>query len=339
MTSGKFKQEISSAVISRTDNIGDVILTLPLVNETGMVFENSEIHFAVKEETAVLLKHSPVRFETIAVADTDGLAERKNKLQNAGAQLAILARPDLLSASAFFMLGTKYRVGTAYRWYSPLFTDRVREHRKTGKKHESEYNLNLLRQFAGNSPAIIPEKLLGYTENELQQFRYKMKQFTLNAGNDYIVIHPGSRGSAFDISSEQFRVLAGKLHVNFPKLRLVYTGIDKELNKVSDSMPDHGNGVVLNLCGKLTLRELMILIDGGRLFISNSTGPIHIAGALNRKVLGFYPNNPPVNQERWKPLGKYVRIITPEDGSDNMESVDMDKAFRYAAEMIRASSV
>ena len=31
----------------------------------------------------------------------------------------------------------------------------------------------------------------------------------------------------------------------------------------------------------------MILTDNSELFVSNSTGPIHLAGALNKKIIGF----------------------------------------------------
>ena len=63
----------------------------------------------------------------------------------------------------------------------------------------------------------------------------------------------------------------------------------------------------------------MILIDSSSLFISNSTGPIHIAGALKKKIIGFYPNTIPMTAARWRPLCDKTIILSPEQSSDMSE--------------------
>ena len=75
------------------------------------------------------------------------------------------------------------------------------------------------------------------------------------------------------------------------------------------------------MTGKLNLRELLILTDHTELFISNSTGPVHIAGALNKKIIGFYPNEKPMSETRWGPLGNNVIVIKPNSISDDMSKI------------------
>ena len=77
----------------------------------------------------------------------------------------------------------------------------------------------------------------------------------------------------------------------------------------------------LSITGKTNLRELLILIDNTMLFISNGTGPIHLAGALNKNIIGFYPNEVPVNDVRWKPLSDYAVIFKPEKVKDSMDTI------------------
>ena len=78
----------------------------------------------------------------------------------------------------------------------------------------------------------------------------------------------------------------------------------------------------------------MILIDKCKLFVSNSTGPIHIAGALNRKIIGFYPNSAPMNAVRWKPLSNQAVIISPETG-DDMRTINNKLAAEAVDELLR----
>ena len=68
----------------------------------------------------------------------------------------------------------------------------------------------------------------------------------------------------------------------------------------------------------------MILIDNSKLFISNSTGPIHIAGALNKNIIGFYPNLAPMNEIRWKPLSENAVILSPENTGGNMDEIKVE---------------
>ncbi|MBK9226656.1 MAG: hypothetical protein IPL67_06300 [Ignavibacteria bacterium] len=112
--------------------------------------------------------------------------------------------------------------GTAYCWYSFLYNLRVKEHRKFADKHESEYNLNLLREFVEmDENCRVPERLLNYEERE-KGFSGKGYFFWYITWTKYIIIHPGSRGSAKDISLEQFREIGIKLLAAYPDHKIVY---------------------------------------------------------------------------------------------------------------------
>jgi ADP-heptose:LPS heptosyltransferase len=329
--------EIKSVLISRTDNIGDVILTLPLVYVARCVFKNAEVIFYVNEKLKPLLNRMGMNVNILTEDEQQNYRDRKRLFAKHKFDLAIFAKPRFDLALMLFQLGTKFRVGTAYRWYSFLYNLRVKEHRKFADKHESEYNLNLLREFTGiDENCRVPERLLNYDENERTDFLERAKTFGLSHGNKYIVIHPGSRGSARDISLEQFREIGIKLLAAYPDHKIVYTGLESEMEIVTNSMPNEANERMINLAGKLSLRELMILIDNSKLFISNSTGPIHIAGALNKNIIGFYPNSAPVNDVRWKPLGTNVTIFKPNDGSDNMLLIDTNEVVSSAGRHLKA---
>jgi len=78
----------------------------------------------------------------------------------------------------------------------------------------------------------------------------------------------------------------------------------------------------------------MILTDHSELFISNSTGPIHLAGALNKKIIGFYPNEKPMSDTRWGPLGNNVIIIKPDTGSDDMSKISASEIMNASKKLL-----
>ena len=64
-----------------------------------------------------------------------------------------------------------------------------------------------------------------------------------------------------------------------------------------------------NLAGKFSLKKLLAFLNEVDLFVSNSTGPLHIAGALDTNVLGLYPNLRPASVRRWVPWDQIENCI------------------------------
>ena len=78
--------------------------------------------------------------------------------------------------------------------------------------------------------------------------------------------------------------------------RLVLVGAPSELeyvNTIIEGLSPHARAQTTNLAGKLSLGELFAVIDEAHCVITNDTGPMHIAYALNRPtVCLFGPSNP-----------------------------------------------
>jgi ADP-heptose:LPS heptosyltransferase len=56
---------------------------------------------------------------------------------------------------------------------------------------------------------------------------------------------------------------------------------------------------LIDTTGVLSLRELLGVIDGSRLVISTDSGPFHIAGALQRPLIGLFRSSRPEHAERY----------------------------------------
>src|SRR5207302_3372087 len=103
---------------------------------------------------------------------------------------AIFLKPFRRLMTAAWLARVPLRVGTGYRWYSFLLNRRVYEHRSDFSRHESAYNLGLLRGL-GLSPGEVTQPRLVVTAEEQEWAR----AFLGGAARLRVVVHPGGFSS------------------------------------------------------------------------------------------------------------------------------------------------
>jgi ADP-heptose:LPS heptosyltransferase len=129
-----------------------------------------------------------------------------------------------------------------------------------------------------------------------------------------VIIHPGSGGSSRDWPLESFAKLAENLKSQ-KNVDIIITGARQEEEKVRDLL-GRLQGRAVSFAGLLGLKELAALIRSASLFISNSTGPLHLAVAVGTPVLGFYPQITAMSAQRWGPYGGTSRVLVPDKPVD-----------------------
>ena len=222
--------------------------------------------------------------------------------------LAIVAFPRFRISLLLFLAGIPTRVGTGYRWYSFLFNRRVFEHRKTGERHESEYNVGLLKPL-GVMDKRPPRPHLTVLEEDKLAALGVMHEIGIQQGEPLVILHPGSGGSARDWRSVNFGRLANAL--NNEGYKVVVTGGPGE-NEIVNHVVEHSEGKSMAVVNRFNLRQLAAFISKADLFVSNSTGPLHIAAAVGTPVIGFYPDIPACSERRWGPLSGRKKVFTPD---------------------------
>jgi len=331
--------DIKKIIVSRTDNLGDVILTLPLITQIKKTFPQAKITFLIKHYVYDLIKDYPgiYDFAFIDELNTSFALKTYFKQKNFDAIFNVYPRFEIALAS--FLTGIKYRIGTGYRWYSYLFNKKIYEHRKTADKHEAVYNLNLLNSLSESKNDFTPEFCFNVSEDEINKLEQKLKQFDFEVNSDFIIVHIPSKGSASRLPTGKFIEFIDIFHTEFKFHKIILTGVQEERQEIEyvveslkEKLKDKSN--VINLCGKLSLSELKVLISKCKLFVSNSTGPIHIAGALNKNIIGFYPHLLPANKNRWKPLSSNAVILEPET-DDDMNSIKNERIMLEARKLLK----
>ena len=342
--------EPKNILLVRTDRIGDVILSLPLVGIIKRHYPNSKVTFLLRNYTKALAESYPGIDNVLILKEDNGktiLFENIAEIKKYNFDSCIIVYPTFKIALILFLSGIKKRIGTGYRWYSIFFNKKIYEHRKYGEKHELEYNIALLKNLGIDEE--INENSVSFNiqiKKENEQFVNEILAVT-NFKNELptVIIHPGSSGSAVDLPISKFKELASLMAQQL-NANIVLTGSESEENICSEI--NDGNKFI-NVAGKFNLNQLIALISKADLLIANSTGPIHIAAALGKNVVGFYPKIAACSPNRWGPYTNKKNIFMPEITCSNctkkqceelncMNSINVNKVFEKVKTVVNKVS-
>ena len=338
-------REFENVLIVRTDRIGDVVLTLPMIPALHAKFHGRKISMLLRSYTQELVDGF-AGLDSILTYDHGGTPKAffriLSELRKRRFDLVFVVHPTFRLALLMLLAGIPMRVGTGYRWYSFLFNRRVFEHRRTAEKHEAEYNLSLL-QAIGCDIRSIPSIALVVSAAAKNAAVQEVKRLGFDAREKLVILHPGSGGSARDWSAQNFGDLARALKND--DCSVVVTGSSSEESLVEEVVR-RSNGTAAASAGRLSLKELAAFIGSARLFVSNSTGPLHIAAAVGTPVIAFYPPIQECSPRRWGPLTEKKLLFAADNalcsrckggacqGNDCMDQITVDRILQAARKLL-----
>jgi heptosyltransferase-2 len=302
------KKRLQNILVVRTDRIGDVILTLPTIEALKLNFPQARVAMLVNSYTAGLVEGSANVLLYNKGNRPKPFFEMLSELRSERFDAGIVAFPRFRIALLLWLAGIPVRVGTGYRWYSFLFNKKIYEHRKTVEKHEAEYNLSLLKGL-GCEISSIPEVKIVISEQERKKASDIRRSLRILDSDQMVLLHPGSGGSARTWNPDNFSFLAAELEKK--GFSVVITGGEPEKHLVHSVAQKAGEGVT-PFVSTLSLKEFAAFIQTAKLFVANSTGPLHIAAAVQTPVIGFYAPVQVMSPKRWGPLTEKKEIFIPD---------------------------
>jgi heptosyltransferase III len=297
------KLEPKRILISRTDSIGDVMLTFPMCAWLKEKYSSCEIFFLGKSYTqAIIESFSAIdHFVDINELEDKPVLEKVQFLRALKLDAFIHVFPDKILASLAKRAKIPHRVGTSHRAYHLLTCNhRINFSRKNSILHEAQLNFKLLKPFGCNK---IPtwEELNVYTscfKAPTVELPLALKTF-LSRNDKQVILHPKSQGSAMEWGLDNFNELAKKfIALGYG---VIFTGTEKEGEMFRHSLP--ASTEVFDSTGSLSLPQLICLIQKTDVLVACSTGPLHIAGFLNKRTIGLFSPRRPIHPGRWRPLG------------------------------------
>ncbi len=285
-------------VLSRTDNLGDVILTLPMAGYLKSRLPDVQIYFIGKTYTKPIIEACAF---VDYFLDKEEILANPDKLAEIQANTIIFVFPDIKLAKIAHFLKIPSRIGTSHRWFHWLYTNkRVNFSRKKSDLHEAQLNFKLLQPILGNCDLSLSELRPFFGLEPSENALSNVKKLITNKKN--IIFHPKSKGSAREWTVENFYQLAQILPPT--EYQIFITGVSEEGESVKKEKPEFfALPHVENLCGKLNLSELIAFISLSDGLVAASTGPLHIAAAMGKLAIGIYPPMRPIHPGRWQPIG------------------------------------
>ena len=123
--------------------------------------------------------------------------------------------------------------------------------------------------------------------------------------NAPIVFCPGAEyGPAKRWPAHHFAELAQKLASKDDPAWILGSAADKS---IGDDIVQRASGCAINLCGRTSLEQAIDLIATARLVVSNDSGLMHVAAALNRPLLALYGSSSPAYTP---PLSTHAKIVS-----------------------------
>ena len=293
-------------LVSRTDAIGDVVLTLPVCGQLKRMFPGCRVVLIGRTYTAAVAAACPLVDDFLDVDELLRLpaAAQVAVFRGFEAHAIVHVFPNKNLAWLARKANIPVRIGTRNRWFHWLTCNRlVALSRLNSPLHEAQLNLQLLQPLGKSEvlplPLVAELGKLAPTELLAPQWLQLLENRQLTQLN--IILHPRSRGSAREWGLHNFGQLAQLLHR--AGHRVFVTGTAAEGEELADWLAENAASITANLTGQLSLPQLIAFIDGADGLVAGSTGPLHLAVALGRHALGLYPPIRPMHPGRWAPLG------------------------------------
>lgn len=282
---------IERILIRAVNWLGDAVMTTPAIGAIRASFPAAHITLLATPLVAELFSpHDQIN--DVMIYDKKGrhagLAGRLRialELRAKRFDLAILLQNAFDAALITWLARIPVRMGYRTDGRGTLLTHGCPLSGETKRLHHVEYYLKMLENF----DIAAPEKrlFLEITDEEERAIASTLLDDGIVAGDFLIGVNPGATyGAAKRWYPERFAAVADELRRQCGgKVLIVGSTAEKEIAfEIAAAM----EGASLNLAGRTSVRELMALIKRCNFFITNDSGPMHIAAAFGVPLVAVF---------------------------------------------------
>ena len=283
------KRRIKRILIITLSNIGDAILTAPVVEALRNNFPHAHIALLVSPRAYPVFKYDPRINKKI-------IYEKRLSFRN---KLALVSRLrhdkydlliDLRNTAFGALIGAKY--------HTPIFTKAPRT--LLHMKHKHLWKLDAL----GLDASGIAMPFVYFGEDEECNVQRLLKRFNVKDGQSIIAIAPGARNKTKPWKKDGYVQLIKR--ISREKHGKVILVGDEDDRSLADEIAGQIRPKPHNACGKTSIGELAYLLTKCRLLISNDSAPMHLAWAMDTPVVAIFG---PTSHIKYAPVGPHHRVI------------------------------
>jgi len=302
-------------LIIRNDRLGDFMLAWPSFALLKKQYPDAELTALVPAYTQAIAEICPWIDKTIidpqsssSLQDIKQLVPRI-KSEKFDASISLFSQTRI--ALALWLSRTPIRVAPATKIAQIFYNRKLTQRRSRSLKPEYKYNIDLINYFISNNgddlvSAPLPPYLV-FDDRELTSIKNNfLEDNKISDTKKLIFIHPGCGGSATNLSTSQYSDLIQNL-------------ANSNLHFVITTIYSSTKGIV-------EFSKILCISD---LFISGSTGPLHLVAAANKNTAAFYPAHRSATLLRWQTVNTEThRLSFTHDTNKDMSSINAKDAAR-----------
>lgn len=315
-----------SILIVTLSNLGDVIMTTPVMMTLASKFPQANITIVVGPKARCLLEKSPHIYRIIVYDKRAKLLAKWKFLQELRKEKYDWV-VDLRNTAIPFLVSCKKR--------SPLF-------RKFKKINMRERHLEILTMM-GLSVGY-PASFRFFDQADEKSCLQKLAPKGILEQSGWILVAPGAASERKRWSVEYFREVVLRL-LDRTNQKILLVGAENE-RSIAEAVKKHMRPSVQVLCGETTMPETAALISKASLVIANDSAIMHLGYELGTPTIGVFG---PTDHKKYGHEGKYFRIALEDAslcscGSHKLPYAERscfhdlgpDKVFELAMELLNA---
>ncbi|MGI9301947.1 MAG: glycosyltransferase family 9 protein [Gammaproteobacteria bacterium] len=324
-------------LVVRNDKLGDFMLSWPAFAILKQSLPDVSIHALVPEYTREMAQVCPWIDDVVLDPGPQCNALELARILKPVRYSAMIALFSTLRVGlAACASRIPVRVAPATKLAQAFYTHRLKQRRSRSEKPEHEYNADLARHYLRVGGHEVNNNIrppyLRFSHDEVNRLRVGfVTTHDIPRNHKLVFLHAGSGGSARNLSKQQFQRLSDQLDSTNGHCVVVCAGPgeDEAAADMASGLKTSAHVIFRSQHGLLNYARHIAFAD---LFISGSTGPLHMAGALNRPTAAFYPKRRSATALRWRTLNEDSKRLTfrPPDsaGEEDMAAIDRDEAAR-----------
>ena len=279
-------------LITRHDKIGDFVVTLPLFKAIKEQYPHIKLTALVSKVNLDFAKEIDFIDDAI-LYDANNLNTTLQEIKRRNFDASISCFIDATLGKLLFRSRIKIRVAPATKIAQVFFTKKIKQRRSQVKKTEWQYNLDLAK-------AIFPNIKLEFSRPLLRT------NYSMDAMKKRVIFHPGFGGSSDgNLSLDDYINLARSILDSDYKIVFTFGPDDRKSKEYifAKLKPEEKEKIEL-FDSKMPLIDFAKYIATSYLFISTSTGPMHLAGAVNTRTISFFGDSLFASSKRWATISE-----------------------------------
>ena len=302
------KSLVKRILVITLSNIGDIILTTPVIRVVSKEFPSSRIDVMVGPGGKGIFDRDPRIFKLIIYDKHVSLME-KRRLQLKLKKLKYDLVVDLRNTVLPILLGPKFRTSPIQTFPKSII-------------HKKERHLYRLHSLGLDD---LKENSYIYVGDEDERYIDKLIRDS-GITDPIVVINPGAKGHLKRWTVEGFADVADRL-TGENKTSIVFVGIGPDAEVVNE-ITRRMKGKSCDLTNKTNVRQLAALLKRARLVITNDSAPMHIGCAVGTRVLAIFG---PTDPKKYGPTGEFDAVVNKKLFCSPCESA----ACKYAHECMK----